>query len=350
MPLNPTLYSGLVRHFKHVRIFAEGQPLIGNYSQDWSGRIRLKINSPGEYYAVDCPFCNDARGRLWINHRWGVFDPQTKTCNRWLAHCYNENCLSEEANRRQLCDWIAGAGGFGLSALITAAVESPGAPQAPIPLPDDFVRIDQLGSNHPSVQYLASRSFDAKGLAADWNIGYSRLACRWSRTGRLVIPVYRGTGASAELYGWQARAIEAGDDPKYYTAQGMKKSQILYGLHRCHGTGPVVICEGPTDVWRVGPNAVALLGKSISAEQVSLIHQHLAGRALVLLLDGDAHEDALQIRDRLTQRRRMSLLRPDPAPVVVATLTGRADPADCSPEQLRRTISIALSAAGRDAQ
>ena len=35
-----------------------------------------------------------------------------------------------------------------------------------------------------------------------------------------LIPIFRGKRGAAEYYGWQARALVDGDDPKYLREQG----------------------------------------------------------------------------------------------------------------------------------
>jgi DNA primase len=136
-----------------------------------------------------------------------------------------------------------------------------------------------------------------------------------------------------------------GDEPKYYTANGMKKSHALYGLHRVSAEGPVVIVEGPTDVWRVGENAVALFGKTASREQIHLIQTHFAGRPLVVMLDADAGMDANLIVERLYSCRHGSLFKTDWSPVVRAFLPPDRDPGDCSPREIQQAIKYAFKTA-----
>ena len=46
----------------------------------------------------------------------------------------------------------------------------------------------------------------------------------------------------------------------------MNHKELLYGEDYCRGS--VIIHEGPTDVWRTGPGAVALLGTGFTDAQV----------------------------------------------------------------------------------
>lgn len=334
-PLNPSLYRALEHHFGDVRLNDAGVEMTAIYTKDPGGKVRMNVVNAGEYYRIKCPFCNDNRYRLWINHRWGIRDSQTGTCNRWLAICYNENCLAIERNRVDLIDWLTW---YGREARAQRVEIRPGRTEPvgrPIPLPRDFIQLDDLDSDHPVCEYVRSRGFDPEILASDWGVGFSRETFGVDR--RLVIPIYRIENGEIVCWGWQSRAIDADEEKrcKYFTAPGLKRSQLLYGIERVdQGTGPVLICEGVTDVWRAGENAVALLGKYASSDQVRLIHKQFRGRPVVVLLDADAREDAITLVDKLRQARTQSILKPDNAPVIYALLADGYDPADYAREEL----------------
>lgn len=88
----------------------------------------------------------------------------------------------------------------------------------------------------------------------------------------------------------------------------------------------IVVCEGVFDVFRVGPAAVALLGKTISDEQVKLLEK--AKKPVAVFLDGDA--DVSVVMDRL--QGRVPLLSHIPLPP-------DTDPADLSADEIRQLIS-----------
>jgi len=145
------------------------------------------------------------------------------------------------------------------------------------------------------------------------------------------------------LVGWQARIVPglpalAAPDAKYLSAAGMKKSELLYGLHRAtESSGPVYLVEGPVDVWRVGPGGLAMLGKNLSRKQAQLVARHFADRPIVVLLDADAVDESATIQRQLRQACGAS------AHVVIAHLpTGRADPGDCTREELQQAGAVAL--------
>jgi hypothetical protein len=53
------------------------------------------------------------------------------------------------------------------------------------------------------------------------------------------------------------------DIPKYWTMPRFPRGQIAYNYDRAVKAKIAVIVEGPTDVWRVGANAMACMGVSM---------------------------------------------------------------------------------------
>jgi len=230
----------------------------------------------------------------------------------------------------------------------------------PIVLPQGTLLTD-LSPEHRARLYLRGRGFDPDLLSRDYQVQFSEPTDE-SRPrlyeGRIVVPIFAlrrilkpvGSGNSTEewLAGWQARSIDDEQlhesSPKYMTATGTKKTALLYGLPQAvKTTGPAVIVEGITDAWRVGPRAVAMLGKNISTEQCKLAVRRFRGRTIVVWLDADASEDAKQTQDRLRESR---FEVGDGARVLLATTPeGRGDPGDCQPEEIRMVIERAIGKA-----
>ena len=93
-----------------------------------------------------------------------------------------------------------------------------------------------------------------------------------------VLPVTDAGGTSdRSVVGYTARNpawVQGGTHPKW--VHGVAKSQFLFNYAVAKfGTGPFVICEGPGDAMRwfeAGfPRAVAVMGASISADQMGLL-------------------------------------------------------------------------------
>jgi hypothetical protein len=345
-PLNPSLYNALKKAFGHVQISNPGVRMTAEYLPGPDGRLRLQPIIKGEYYTVACPYCPDTGKHLYINHRWGVYDRKLRRRNYFLACCFKEDCLQERDNLRDLIDRVRlaeeGSGEWEAPPVQEGTAASP---LRPMDLPCDAILLSDLPKGHPARCYLRRRGFDPQLLADDWCIGYSRSACSWSKVGRLLIPLFAPIDGRWHVVGWQARAIDPDEQPKYYTSAGTPKSRLLYGLdHVDAGDGPVLIVEGVTDAWKAGGNAVALLGKVLSAEQRKLIRRHLAGRPLVVMLDPDAAEQAAAVAGQIRETLNLNLLKNGPAsPVVVARLPDDRDPGELTRNEIWKAAHRALA-------
>ena len=308
-PLNPRLYDALQRSFRQIEISNAGIPRRVTYLPDWdrAGRKKVVEIESGEFYRVSCPYCMESRQRLYINHDWGETDPETGRQNLHLAYCFNNHeCLTTEANRRSLYHRIYPIGRSRReSRQVQPAIAPPLAPREFF-LPQGLIPIHELPLPHPAAAYWLQRGFDLQELGHWWQVAY----CDQDPTAsppiyqRVVVPIYerqasfKESQATQRLAGWQARIIQkAGPQiPKYLTCRGMQKAQLLYNLPLAlQIPGPVFVCEGVADVWKVGPAGVALLGKSLSSRQKTLLITHFSQRPIVVLLDVDAQEEARKI-------------------------------------------------------
>lgn len=347
-PINQCLYNALFRIGKgHITITSAGEPMVFEYHEMPDGHVVKNVISPGEYYRINCLNCNDTTRRLWVNHMFGVKDPRTGSRHRWLAHCFNENCLAEEMNRQDLIDWL---GDFGASHTNIPIVQRPAteANCAAPPLPADMILLDKLPDDHIAVDYVRNRGFDPHWLANEWGIGFSFEACPWSPQGRLIIPLIKYEDGDAHHAGWQARAIEENDKPKYHTAKGTKKSHVLYGFDHVADDLPVLITEGPFDVWsahRCGRIGISLLGKSASASQINQLVTLYENRPLIVALDNDAEGDG---RDLVLLLRRSRLDKGETTPVVLAPLPAGCDIGDLDRRQIETLVTDAVSEAYGD--
>ncbi len=356
-PLNPKLYAALENQFGQVMVANEGEEREVDYAPNWDrpGTWKASPVRPGEQYRVDCPFCNDTRRRLYVSYMYGTYDRRTGGWNRHLIHCFNESCHEDWQDRRHFQHLVAMGmrgvvGAVGVIRRPAPALKAPPAPD--IPLPQGILPINELPGTHPAVSYLTERGFDRQDLWRRWEVYYCLRDPQADPPiyNRLVIPVYRlpslsdgpGGAAAAILAGWTSRAIGPVPPhvPKYLMPSGMRKSQLLYGLPAAvRSAGPVVVCEGVADCWKVATAAVALIGKTMSPRQQELIVEHFRNRLVAVCLDSDARTEAEKIRDSLRASRR-SL---DMAPVLLLDLpAGRKDPGDCTPAEIKERLDEAI--------
>ena len=279
--LCPDLYLRLQRVFGKVHINNPGVPLVLRPSAHGERPTSI-VN--GEYYRVCCPWCKEDRFRLYIHHRWFEY--------RHMAVCFNETACTSGSKGKYLLDqlhlWL-----FHTTNKISLPVKNKIitaeelAELTEIRPPENCSPLSALPADHEALQYLISRGYDPLLLDKFLGLGWiNELAIPTFRD-RLYIPIYQG----GKLMGYQARIVR--EDPlrrkqKYMNPMNMKKSRLLYNLDNAKSQNLVVICEGPADVWSVGPCGVAIFGSDCSAGQLSLIGEHFNGKPIVIALDGDA--------------------------------------------------------------
>ena len=118
----------------------------------------------------------------------------------------------------------------------------------------------------PHIEYLKKRGFDYKEIEKLWGIeGISQHSTySWS----IYLPIY---DINNDVISWTTRAIAG--DRRYSNApkrcEALPAKSTLYGIHLARSS--IVVVEGPTDAWRIGPGAVATMGLQYTTEQVQLI-------------------------------------------------------------------------------
>lgn len=116
--------------------------------------------------------------------------------------------------------------------------------------------------------YLESRNFDPDVMEIVWklqstgNFGAMKY--------RIYIPIY----LNGRVVSWQCRDI-TGRSQLRYLGQTQEKEilsnkETLYGIDSTFGKSCVIV-EGVTDVWRLGPGAVATFGIKYKPAQVSML-------------------------------------------------------------------------------
>ena len=119
--------------------------------------------------------------------------------------------------------------------------------------------------------YLKNINFDPEYIANEWgilgsgNLGFFKF--------RIIIPVYINT----RLITFTARDITNLSDKRYINCKN--EESILPIKHTIYGSDKaifdsVLVVEGPTDVWRYGPGAVATFGIQYSQEQIELLKKY----------------------------------------------------------------------------
>ncbi len=105
---------------------------------------------------------------------------------------------------------------------------------------------------------------------------------------RIIFPIQQ----SGTYRGFQARTIYNNMEPKYIGATGMNKKGVLYNYDIAFKQHErLVLTEGFFDCLRVGSTAVALLGKTITYNQLRIIRLSVF-KKIIVFLDKDAEREA----------------------------------------------------------
>lgn len=342
-PLNPALYGRLVEEFGFVQTSHSGiAAIISRQKGPFNNENRISLLTAGEYYRINCPYCGDSRGRLWINHLFGVADKLTGSRNLWLAICYNEDCLSIPGKSQELHEQIYGFRNVNLRGKPIVVIQGEVIPEElkKVDWPGKMCLLSELHAGHQAVKYLYSKNLDLSYLSSEFGVQYCYEANQEYPLAqdRLVIPIVM----DELLVGWQCRYPDDIDwktahIPKYYNRPNMPRRLMLYNIDNAKKYPFTVITEGPSDVWRVGPYSIATFGKHLSVNQVSKISSVWENCVIFILLDGDAWEDAQKLAVRFG---------PQQDKVIPIKLPEDKDPGGMTCEEIKTYIDNAASARG----
>lgn len=330
---NPKLYKAIRKAFGQTpKIVNDGMPcrLMGVYAEySFTPQVQdlpPSATSGGEQYAVNCPHCGDTRQRLYISHMWGTEFVQNNVryrCSEGLIHCFNEDCFGLKVSpevakyrrekltaqlRKELGEITEIDGEELEESEDTCSSEL--AHQSE--LPDELHKLDDPNTPKEVLQYIAERGFNPRVLQDIWEVGWVPCHGKFHHP-LLVIPVKQ----NGDLWFWQGRlvpldghvggplersVVTGKEFPKYFFPPSVKKAWCLYNLDRARLSDTVLLVEGVTDVWALGPTAIARFGKSLSGAQVQLMSEQCFGKHIIIVPDRDdpqavdcAKEDAMRL-------------------------------------------------------
>ena len=218
--------------------------------------------------------------------------------------------------------------------------------------PGVVIPVTELPADHPALEYLASRGFDPKPL-------WEQFECSWGETenpnlfyrrqpggfritpqGRLIFFCFQ----NGSKVGWQARILEIDeadkryfwhpyrkewvhvmtresdrwlpregyeewDHAKYWTAPGTRRNTVVMGYDAAvrwnqqrgrilQGDRIGILTEGPLDAGRLGPPVMAILGKTLTADQATTI----ASQFHRLIIIGDNDKAGLKMKESVQRQ------------------------------------------------
>ncbi len=183
-----------------------------------------------------------------------------------------------------------------------------------------LVKKYSLYEDTPSVHpFLAQRKFDKKTLDT-FGVKYQE---NGSWRGMITIPLHDEEG---RFLGYLGRRLHHLDRGKYKIQRGVKRSKILFNLHRVDLSKRTFVVEGPFDTMRLHQagysNAVSLLGRTLSEYQFDTLKQ----TPITLLLDQD--EAGILATKRILKQLKQAKTIQLPA----------KDPGDMSIDDIRNTL------------
>jgi hypothetical protein len=361
--LNPTLFQELCRVFQTNDISVGNDEQLGTYScPQYRVPTSIKkkpkkyadVASWGETYHLRCPVCEDRKKRLYFSHLfWSYVKAKGATGTRYrcgnLYRCQNEHCdLSEyfqQFNKRELEKVCVSERPPGDTHRIVSWEQGVLPPQA-YPIVDARVP-------HAARRYLEDRGYDLNELYRNFQVMYATDGMQYHlpeelteeeitagktpkyvpefKEDRIIIPITQGL----RNVSWQARAVGE-HHKKYLFPSGCRKSHYVYNLDEALHYDGIVICEGITDVWTLGQDAVALFGKTMSPAQKHILSTVWSFHGCAtIMLDSDASTEADKIARELREDPKAF-----PRGVRVARLP-KGDPGDYSEDDLNRYIEEA---------
>jgi len=256
----------------------------------------------GDWVGVDCPFCQDHE-----EYHLGYHPSGRLSCWQCGYHNVVEALIA-----------LTGEPPWKIRELTGSLETYRNEPKkrGKLVLPKGIVPLNTLHKN-----YLKSRGFDPKELASTWGVQGIGLAERFQW--RIFIPIHNSQG---EMVSWTTRVPTDDPDHRYTGARPSEESirakNLLYGEH--HARHTIVIVEGPTDAWKVGPGAVAVLGTGFTKAQILR-----ASKYLERIVCFDAETEAQRKAARLCEA-----LGPFPGVVVNVVLDSK-DPGSATKREIQ---------------
>lgn len=166
--------------------------------------------------------------------------------------------------------------------------------QGKLKLPKDLVEILGTRECRAHREYLYERGSLPGEIVRLWDI---KGICTAPRLGwRLFIPIYH----QGRVVSWTTRGL-TDKEPRYVSAspeeEAISHKEICYGGD--YVGARAIVVEGPLDVWRIGPGAIATLGTNVTLSQLAQIAQ-IPYRVIAFDVEPAAQERAERLCDSLS--------------------------------------------------
>lgn len=137
--------------------------------------------------------------------------------------------------------------------------------------------------------YLKERGFDHKFLETVFGIKYTGQISKYKSSERvidfkfrIIIPIY----INGVLVNFTARDVSGCSDERYKNCPNddalISTKDSIYGYDSIRGD-TVVLVEGPTDVWALGPGALGIFGLKYTENQIKLLYGKELRKCIIFL-------------------------------------------------------------------
>lgn len=263
--INRPLYTVLKARFGTVKITNENVRRVEERRGD-----KVIVQCYGENYQVNCPFCQDTKGRLSISYMWLEKPPISTKRRTDLANCYNEHCVEVHGEEfwRPIADDVQLAKMGLMIAGQPLADNAPPRISVKAKLPEGYTPLLQLPEDHPAIIFVRKKyKLDLKLLSDVYKVGFTDvidMACPQAQD-RLIFPIY----VNHELVAWQGRTIHADNRLRWYLTLGFIKT--VYNADAVLPTELPVIAEGIPSAISCGRTGVGIFGSSLTQAQTDKI-------------------------------------------------------------------------------
>jgi 5S rRNA maturation endonuclease (ribonuclease M5) len=143
--------------------------------------------------------------------------------------------------------------------------------------------------------YLAKRGFDPDEIQRKYSIRFCYTTGKFAY--RIIIPIIQ----NGHIVNFTARDVTGKQEPKYKNLANeeavIPMKNCLYNIDTVNKKA--IICEGVTDVWRIGRGAIATMGTEYTSSQLELLMRKKLNKVFVMY-DADAAKKSEMLANALT--------------------------------------------------
>ena len=277
--------------------------LIVEILEDFLGKPRKHYNNKNQI-SFDCPVCSDlkgldcgdGKGNLEVNYGHHVY--KCWACSEtYGTHGTLNKLIRKYGNHTHLKQYK----------LVIPPEQKRNVPDIEHSidgLPKEFTPFTIERSNseyNKALTYLKKRNIDL-GLIKKYNLGY---ATTGDYKGRIIFPSY---GDDGEINYYLGRSYERYSKLKYKNPE-VSKMEIIFNVGKINWDSNIYLVEGVFDHIAI-PNSIPMLGKVLNDKLYKKLIDCAAAK-VIIVLDADAHVDALKLYKRLnstTLRNRVLII------------------------------------------